>query len=103
MANFDTHAAIKLLMKEGIKEKQAEAIIKVVQEGKDNNSVSKVELKAELLELKSEIKTDFTEFQNEMKTEIHQSEKRLMLMMGGAAVAICTIMGAMQYLFRLPM
>lgn len=58
MAIWDTHAAIKRLMKQGIKEKQAEELISIIKESKEaeaGKSVSKADLAAGFSELKAEL------------------------------------------------
>lgn len=54
---FDTHAAIKTLIQEGVKEKQAEAFVKVIQESKDNNAATKADLNEFEQRLRAEIST----------------------------------------------
>lgn len=41
---FDTHAAIKALMNEGVKEKQAEVYVGIIQDSRDSNSATKTDI-----------------------------------------------------------
>jgi hypothetical protein len=118
---FDTHAAIKHLTNEGIKENQAEAIIKVMQENMDENIVTRPELRTKFIvsekKLEERLGKKIDNLENKLDRKIsnleekmhhmeirleekmHQIERRLMLMIGGAVVTTCTIIiGALKYL-----
>ena len=103
---FDTHGAVKFLMKEGIVEKQAEAIIEIIQKGK-NNDLSSLASKEQVTLLEKDVENimqhvatqaDMHQLEKRLEEKSHQSERRLMLMMGSAVATICGFVAALKYL-----
>lgn len=118
---FDTHSAVKRLTQKGVQEEQAEEFVKIFTEIKSidfDNVASKeqvavlekdfesfikhVATKADLEKVRTDLEKVRTDVEK-VRTEFHQSEKRLMLIIGGAVsaavVAICSAVAvAVQYL-----
>lgn len=115
MATFDTHSTIKDLIGAGLPERTAEVLVQAIRNSKDsdlNNLASKeqvnhlaskeqvslLEKDVENIMQHSATKADLAELKAELRTEIANAEKRLMIMIGGAAITICGfIFGALKY------
>ena len=84
-SRFDTHAAIKALIQTGVKEDQAEALVKIVNDSKDmgfNSLASKEQvslLKKDFENLSQSVanKADLFEVRRELEEKIHSAEKNL--------------------------
>jgi len=100
---FDTHSAVKRLIKNGVREKQAEEFVKIITEIKDTE-FDKVASKEQVAVLEKDLETFMQHVATKadlekVRTELHQSDKRLILTIGGAVVTICSVIfGAVQYL-----
>ena len=106
---FDTYNAVKRLIQKGVQEEQAEEFVKIFTEIKDPD-LSKLASKEEVALLEKDVenimqniatKADLEKVRTELKSEIHQVEKKLILMIGGAAAATCSIIiAALKYMLQ---
>jgi uncharacterized protein involved in exopolysaccharide biosynthesis len=76
MYSLDTHESVKYLVSSGLKEEQAEKIVKLVHQSRNYdlaNLVTKDQLESTKNELKAdiaEVRTEIAEVKSELKTEI---------------------------------
>lgn len=94
-------------MQTGVQEDQAEEFVRIFSEIKDINwdrvaskeQVTLLEKNFENIMRHVITKADMHQLEKRLVEKNHQSERRLMLMVGGAVVTICTfIAGALKYL-----
>lgn len=78
---FDSHAAIKHLTNEGIKENQAEAIIKVMQENMDENVATRPELRTKFIasekKLEERVGKKIDNLENKLDRKISNLEEKM--------------------------
>jgi hypothetical protein len=70
MAYLDTHRAIEKIIATGVSKETAEAIVDIVS-NKDDELVTKADLKLEISELRTELKSDISELKSEMNIITH--------------------------------
>ncbi len=74
--NFDTHKSIKLLVKQGFKEPQAEAVVDLVSQSR-NYDLSKLSTKEQLSKLENSTKDQFSKFESSTKERFTKLEAKV--------------------------
>lgn len=117
---FDTYNAVKRLIQKGVREEQAEEFVRIFTEIKDpdlsklaskeevallekdvENIMQNIATKADLEKVRTELKTEVHQVEKSLEEKIHKVENKLILMIGGAAAATCSIIiAATKYMLQ---